>query len=107
MVQHLVVPRFNTYVDKACPRWCPESCAEAGAGPRNAVPQGLASEECQEVRIDDVGISGHHSVREAGVNLERAMLEQLSLQQCSVLVGYNLVIIALHHEGRHRDRQDS
>ena len=63
--------------------------------------RGLASDECQEVRIDHVGIRGHHAVREAGVVLERAMLEQLRLQQCSVFVGDNLIIVALHHEGRH------
>jgi len=46
----------------------------------------LGSDECQEIRIDHVGIRGHHAVREAGVDLERAMLEQLRLQERSVLV---------------------
>jgi hypothetical protein len=41
----------------------------------------LASYECQEVCIDHVGMSGHHAVRESGVNLKRAMFEQLRLQQ--------------------------
>ena len=46
--------------------------------------QGLARlplYERQQVRVDHVSMSGHHAVREAGINLERAMLEQLNLQQ--------------------------
>ena len=66
--------------------------------------RGSASDECQELRIDHVGMRGYHAVWEAGVDLERRMLEQLRLQQRSVFVGDNLVIVALHHEGRHRDR---
>jgi Na+/H+ antiporter NhaD/arsenite permease-like protein len=42
---------------------------------------GSASDECQKVRIDHVGMGGHHAVGEARVNLQRAMLQQLSLQQ--------------------------
>src|SRR5580704_15632307 len=73
------------------------------------MPDGLmmscsASDECQDVRIDHVGIRGHHAVWETGVEFERPMLEQLSLQQRSVFVGHNLVIVALHYEGRYRDR---
>ena len=41
--------------------------------------RGSASDECQEVRIDHVGIRGHHAVWETGVDLERPMFEQLSL----------------------------
>ncbi len=67
-------------------------------------PAVSAPDECQEIRIDHVGIRGHHAVWEAGVNLERPLLEQFGLQQCGVFVGHNLVIVALHHEGRHRDR---
>lgn len=33
----------------------------------------------QDIRIDHVCMSGHQAVREAGVNLERAMLEQFCL----------------------------
>ena len=43
--------------------------------------RGSASEECQKVRIDHVGMGGHHAVGEASVNPQRAMLQQLSLQQ--------------------------
>lgn len=43
--------------------------------------RGLASDECQQVCIDYVGMSGHHAVRESGVDLERAVLEQFRLQQ--------------------------
>jgi hypothetical protein len=41
---------------------------------------GLASDESEDVRIDHVGIRGHHAVGEARVNFERTMLEQLGLQ---------------------------
>src|SRR5580698_3494513 len=34
---------------------------------------GSASDECEDVRIDYVGIGGHHAVWEAPVNLERAV----------------------------------
>jgi hypothetical protein len=43
--------------------------------------RGSASDECQKVRIDHIGMGGHHPVGEARVNLQRAMLQQLSLQQ--------------------------
>ena len=32
---------------------------------------GLASDECEDVRIDHVGIRGHHAVREARVPITR------------------------------------
>jgi hypothetical protein len=40
---------------------------------------GLASDECKDVRINNIRVRGHHAVRQARVNLERAMLEQLGL----------------------------
>src|ERR1700684_1961931 len=76
----------------------------AGAGRLIRPRKSLASDECQEIRIYHVVIRGHHAVRETGVDLERAMLEQLRLQECSVFVGDNLIIVALHHEGRNRNR---
>ena len=60
-------------------------------GPR----RGSASDESQEVCIDHISMHGHQAVGIAGVDLERAMLEQLGLQQGSILVGHNLVIVAL------------
>jgi hypothetical protein len=30
--------------------------------------KGLGSDECQEIRTDHVGMSGHHAVRQARVN---------------------------------------
>jgi hypothetical protein len=41
----------------------------------------LVSGKFSEVSIDHAGMSGHHPVRETGVDLERATLEQLRLQQ--------------------------
>ncbi len=41
----------------------------------------LTSDEGQQVRIDYVGVSGHQTVREARINLERRLLEQFRLQQ--------------------------
>lgn len=38
-------------------------------------------DEREDVRIDHVGIRGHQAVRQARINLERGMLEQLGLQQ--------------------------
>ena len=60
--------------------------------------------ECKNVRIDHFRMSGHHAVGEARINFQRGMPEQLGLQQGSVFVRHNLVIVALHHERRHRDR---
>lgn len=39
------------------------------------------SDECKNVCIDDVGMSGHHALGKAGVNFQLAILEQLGLQQ--------------------------
>ena len=44
-------------------------------------PRGLALDESQQVRIDHIGMHGHQAVGKAGVNLERAILKQLHLQQ--------------------------
>src|SRR5580700_6346598 len=65
---------------------------------------GSASDECEDVRINYVRVRGHHAVRIARVNFERALLEELGLQQCSVFVGNDLVIVALHHQSWRRDR---
>jgi hypothetical protein len=53
-----------------------------------------ALDESKQVRIDHVSMRGHHSVREAGINLQRAIFEQLGLEQRSVGVRYDLVLIA-------------
>ena len=50
-----------------------------------------AIHERQQVRIDDLGMGGQHAVREAGIDLERAVLDQLGLAQRGVLVGGHLV----------------
>jgi hypothetical protein len=57
-----------------------EVFAPSDRGRLDAAPQSLASTKCEEVRIDHVSILDHHSVGEAGANLQRAMLEQFCLQ---------------------------
>lgn len=42
---------------------------------------GLASDENKELRIDHAGMSSHHAMRQAEVDLERSMSEQLCLQK--------------------------
>ena len=41
----------------------------------------LASDESQKICIGHVRVGGHHAGREAGVDVERAMFEQLRPQQ--------------------------
>ena len=41
----------------------------------------LLLDKSQQVRIYHIGMSGHHAVRETRINFERAVLEQLGLQQ--------------------------
>src|SRR5580698_5235463 len=65
---------------------------------------GLASDECEDVRIDHIGIRGHHAVWEARINLERAIFEQLGLERGGVFVRHDLVVVTLHHQSRHRNR---
>jgi hypothetical protein len=50
--------------------------AGIGTGPAG---RSSASDKCQQVRIDHVGIRGHHAVRETRVNLERIIPDQLRL----------------------------
>src|SRR6202044_3933367 len=47
---------------------------------------------------------GNHAVWEAWVNFERAVFEQLALQQRCVFVRHDFVIVTLHYQSRHRDR---
>ena len=42
---------------------------------------GLTLDEREYVRVDDVRMGRHQAMREAGINLERGMLEQFGLQQ--------------------------
>src|SRR6516164_6209509 len=58
----------------------------------------LAADESQEVLVDYVGVGSEHAVRKAGVDLQRAVLEEFDRQQGSVLVGNDLVVVAVHYE---------
>ena len=58
----------------------------------------------QQVGVDDVGVGGAHAVREARVDLERAVLEQLDRQLGGVGDRHDLVVVAVHDQRRHVDR---
>ena len=60
----------------------------------------LALDEGQEIGIDNVGMNRKHAVRVPRIDLQNRVLDQLCLQQDGVLVGYDLIVIALHHQGR-------
>src|ERR1700722_10243300 len=71
-------------------QWQPEKSAAAidlCPNPQSGCSQASGSldcrsfDECEQIRIDHVGIRGHHAVRESRVNLQRALLEQFGLQQ--------------------------
>src|SRR5262245_53964161 len=63
----------------------------------------LAADKSQEVRVDRVGVGGKHAMREAGVELQSGVLEELDLEQSSALVRNDLVIVPLHDERWHVD----
>ncbi len=69
---------------------------QLGCGQASGSLDCRAFDEYEDVRIDHLGIRGHHAVREARINLERAMLKQLGLQYRGVVVRYDLVIVTLH-----------
>jgi|HubBroStandDraft_1064217.scaffolds.fasta_scaffold61798_3 hypothetical protein len=57
-------------------RFCQANCCGRALGSFDCRP----FDECEDVRIDHVGIRGHHSVWQSRINFERAMLEQADLQ---------------------------
>ena len=68
----------------ACGMGHPEAntlLSAAGCGQASGSLDWRPFDECEDVRIDHVCMSGHHAVWIARVNLERTMLEQLGLQQ--------------------------
>ena len=62
----------------------------------------LALDKNQEILIDHVGVAGEHAVRVAGIDLRRPMLEELGSEQRCVPVGHALIVVPVHHQGRHR-----
>jgi len=55
-------------------------------------------DECQQVRVDLVGMGGRHSMRETRVHLQRGIFHQLRGLQGSRANGHNLVIVAMLNE---------
>src|SRR5215471_18566652 len=63
----------------------------------------LAADKGQEARVDRVGVGGKHAMREAWVELQSGILEELDLEQSSALVRNDLVVVPLHDERWHID----
>jgi hypothetical protein len=63
----------------------------------------LGLEKGQNVGIDNIGMNRKHAVRVSWIDLESRVLDQLRLKQDGVLVRYDLIVIALHHQGRNVD----
>jgi hypothetical protein len=53
----------------------------------------LTADEGQEVLVDRVGLGGEHAMREAGVELQRGILQELGLEQGSPFVGNDLIVV--------------
>ena len=66
-------------------------------GSREAKRTAAASgpQEREDVRIDDIRMGRAHPVRQAGIDLERALLHELHALQCGVLVWDDLVVVAI------------
>ena len=62
------------------------------------------SNEGEEIRIDHLGMDSKHAVRIAGVDLQRAVLNQLDGQMARVSNRNNLIIIAVENERRDGNR---
>jgi hypothetical protein len=62
-----------------------------------------SADERQEALVEQVGVCVHQAVGEAGIDFQCAVLQELRRAQGRILVGYDLVVVALHHERRHVD----
>ncbi|CAG9194520.1 hypothetical protein BGLA2_1110064 [Burkholderia gladioli] len=61
-------------------------------------------DEGEQVGVEHIGINRQHAVREAGVGFQRAVLQQLDGLQRGVGDRHDLVVLAVQHQGRHRNR---
>jgi hypothetical protein len=64
---------------------------------------GLGPDERQQISVDSFGFRRRHTVREASVGFQRAILEQFGAKGRRVGIGYDLIIVAVHHQCRDRD----
>ena len=60
-------------------------------------------DEGEDVWVDRVGVRGEHAVREAGVELQSGLLEELRLKEGRALVRNDLVVIPLNYQRWHVD----
>jgi hypothetical protein len=60
-------------------------------------------DEGQQIWIDAFGVGREHTVREAGIELQGRVLEELDLQLGGTLVWNDLIVVPLHAQGRHVD----
>src|SRR5215813_3910928 len=68
-----------------------------------AVGRLLAADKGEEVLADHIGVGSEQAMREAGVDLQRTVLEDLVREQRSVLVRNDLIIVSLHDERGYLD----
>ena len=59
--------------------------------------------EREQVGVNRVGLGCGHAVREAVVDFQGAIPQQLCRQRSSIGIRHNLVVIAMQHEDGHRD----
>jgi hypothetical protein len=57
----------------------------------------------QQVGIDSLCLRGRHTVWEALMGLQRAVLEKLCRQRPGIRIGHDLLVIAVHNQHRHGD----
>jgi hypothetical protein len=63
----------------------------------------LAADEGEEVPADHIGVGSEQTMREAGIDLQRNVLEELVRNQKSVRVRNDLIIVSLHDERGYLD----
>jgi len=71
-------------------RWISKPLPAARGGVRDS-----AAHEGEQVGVDDVGMGGGHAMRQAGIGLDAAVLEQFDSDQCRIGDGDDLVVLAM------------
>ena len=83
--------------DAVLPATYVQSAADAQLPSRSGLHEG------QQVSVDRFGLRSRHAVRERFVRLQRPVPYEPGGQWSGVGVGDDLVIVAVHHQDRHRD----
>jgi hypothetical protein len=101
----LAVRSVSARSARGVPACCQASpLADLGGSADDTSPlNDLALDEGEEVGIDDIGMNREHAVRVPWIHLQSRSLDKLRLKQDRVLVGHDLIVIALHHQGRYVD----